>query len=164
MVFFERVQQRVASWLWGKFLSSLLVGVITFFGLLLIGIPYALTLAVFAVLLNFIPFIGPIVASIPAIILGAFISSFHAIAVGLLYFFVNGVLESFVFGPLLMRRAVQISPALLILFVVGGAHLGGVLGIIIAIPTAAIINLAIGEYIARRQKTNLVEETQPEVV
>lgn len=153
LLFFDRVQERVASWLWGKFLSSALVGIITFIGLLIIDIPYALTLAVFAFLLNFIPFVGPIIASVPAIVLGAFISSFHAIAVGTLYFFVNGILESFVFGPLLMRRAVQISPALLIVFVVGGGYLGGVFGIIIAIPTAAIINLAIGEYIAHRHKT-----------
>jgi len=156
LLFIDRVQERVASWLWGKFLSSILVGVITFIGLLIIGIPYALTLAVFAFLLNFIPFVGPIIASVPAIILGAFISSFHAIAVGMLYFFVNGILESFVFGPLLMRRAVQISPALLIIFVVSGGYLGGVFGIIIAIPAAAIINLAIGEYIAHRHK---VKET-----
>ena len=60
-----------------------------------------------------------------------------------------------------MRRAVQISPALLILFVFGGAHLGGILGIIIAIPTAAIINLAIGEYLTRKHKREA--ETQPEV-
>lgn len=162
LLFFDRVQERVASWLWGKFLSSILVGVLTFIGLLIIDIPYALTLAVFAILLNFIPFVGPIIASVPAIILGAFISNLHAIAVGALYFFVNGILESFVFGPLLMRRAVQISPALLIIFVVSGGYLGGVFGIIIAIPTAAIINLAIGEYIARRHK--IKEEVPAETV
>jgi predicted PurR-regulated permease PerM len=162
VIFFERVQERVASWLWGKFLSSVLVGVITLIGLYVIGVEYALTLAALAFILNFIPFIGPIIAAIPAIVLAAFISGPHAIAVATLYFFVNGILESFVFGPLLMRKAVPVSPALLILFVIGGAHLGGILGIIIAIPTAAIINLAVGEYLARKQKIEI--ETQPEVV
>lgn len=149
--FFTRVQDKVSSWLWGKTLSSLLVGLLTFIGLTLLNIPYALVLAVFAIFLNFIPFIGPIVASIPAVLLGLTQSTLLGIGVALLYFLVNGILESFVFGPLLMRRAIKINPAFLIIFVISGAYLGGILGIIIAIPTAAIIYLAVNEYAAKRQ-------------
>jgi len=144
--FLDRVQDRVGNWLWGKVLSSVLVGIFTLTGLLLFGVPYAFILAVLAIFLNFIPFIGPIIASIPAILLALTQSPLIALGVGLYYFFVNGILEAFVFGPIFMKRAIQVNSALLILFVISGAYLGGVFGIIIAIPTAAIIYLAVSEY------------------
>jgi predicted PurR-regulated permease PerM len=145
-IFLDRIQERVSNWLWGKALSSLIVGAITLTGLLLLGIPYAFVLAVLALFLNFIPIIGPIIASVPAVILALAQSPLTAVSVAVFYFFVNGVLESFVFGPLLMKRAIHVSPAFLILFVVSGAYLGGIFGIIIAIPAAAIIYLAVCEY------------------
>ncbi len=155
--FLGRVQDKVSNWLWGKFLSSLLVALFTLFGLVLFGIPYAFMLAVLALFLNFIPFVGPIIAAIPAVILALTHSPLLATIVGLYYFFVNGILESFIFSPLLMRRAIQVNPALLILSVMSGAYLGGVLGIIIAIPVAAIAYLAVCEYTSSKQATGLCE-------
>lgn len=153
MHFFNNMQDRVSSWLWGKTLSSLIVGLITYIGLLLIGIPYALTLGVFAVFLNYIPFIGPVIAAIPAVVLG--LTGFGlptAAVVILLYFLINGILETFVLSPLLMKRAVEINPAFLILSAMSGAYIGGVLGIIIAIPVSAIIYLAMTEYLIFRDR------------
>lgn len=152
IAFLDRVQDKVSNWLWGKAISSLIVALLTLVGLLLFDIPYAIILAVLAFFLNFIPFIGPIIASIPSTLLGFTHSPATGIAVALYYFFVNGILESFIFGPLLMKRAIQVNPALLILFVISGAYLGGVFGIIIAIPTSAIIYLAITEYMQKKQE------------
>lgn len=147
--FFDKIQSRVSSWLWGKTVSSLIVGIIIFFGLLIMGTPYAVTLAILAVLLNFIPFAGPAVAAIPAILLAFIISPFHALAAALLYFVANGIIESFVIVPLFMKKAIKMNPALLILFVLIGGKLGGLLGIIISIPLAAIVFLIIEEYLGK---------------
>jgi len=144
--FWDKLQARVGSWLWGKTLSSLIVGFITFVGLWILGVPYALSLALVMVLLNFIPFIGPIIAAVPAVFLGFNISVVVAISVIALYVVINSVIEPFLLSPLLMRKAIEINPAFLILSVISGAYLGGILGIIISIPVAAIVYLAITEY------------------
>lgn len=150
-LFFDRMQEKVSMWIWGKTLSSLLVGLLVFVGLVLMDIPYALILAMIAILFNYIPFVGPIVASVPAIALSFLQSPLHAMSVAALYFIVNTILESFVFGPLLMKRAININPAMLIIFVIIGERLGGLLGLIIAIPIAGIIYLFLDEYLARKK-------------
>jgi len=115
-------------------------------------------LAILSIFLNFIPFVGPIIAAVPAVILAISYSPMLGITVAFYYFFVNGILESFVFGPILMRRAVQVNPAFLILSLMSGAYLGGVLGIIVAIPTAAILYLVLTEYTTWRQTKNPLKE------
>lgn len=154
----QKLREKVGSWLWGKTLSSITVGMATFLGLYFLGMPYALSLGVFALFLNFIPFIGPIIAAIPAVALGLTESLLLGLIVALYYVFVNGVFESFVLTPLFMRQAVEVNPALLILFVISGAYLGGILGIIIAIPLSAIIYVLVYEYRQTFLKKN-VEKT-----
>lgn len=156
--FFTHMQDRVGSWLWGKTLSSLIIGFIIYIGLLLFGIPYAVTLAVLAVFLNYVPFVGPIIAAVPSILLGFATAGFTtALVVALFYFLINGVIESFLLAPLLMKRAVEINSAFLILSVMSGAYLGGILGIIIAIPVASIAFLAFTEY---RQHQSRVQKKE----
>lgn len=151
---FDKIQNRVGTWLWGKALSSLIVGTFVYLGLLLIGIPYAIALAVLAILLNFVPYAGPFVASIPAVLIGLAQSSLQAIAAAGLYAFVNGILESFIFIPLLMKKAIKMNPALLILFVLIGGRLGGVLGVVISIPVAAIMSLILEEHMSKASLEN----------
>lgn len=153
--FFDNMQDRIGNWLWGKTISSLIVGLLTYIGLSIIGIPYALTLGVLAVFFNFIPFIGPVIVAVPAVFLALTTMGVStAVAVVLLYFFVNSLLEAFVLTPLLMKRAIEINPAFIILSVMSGAYLGGVLGIIIAIPVSAILYLALTEYIQHRSRVH----------
>ncbi len=149
---FDKVQQKVGNWIWGRVASSILVGLSAFVGLSLLGIPYALTLGILALLLNFVVFIGPTIASIPAILLGFLVSPFHALAVTILYLIINNALETFIFIPLFMKKAINMNPALLLLVLLIGARLAGVLGVIVAIPTAAIISILMDEYVAKRRR------------
>ena len=144
--FLTMMRARVGAWLWGKALSSLFVAVIIYLGLFLLGVPYAMTFAVMTLFLNFIPFIGPVLASILPIVFAFMVSPVLALAVLLLYFITNTVLESFVFVPLLMSHAIKMSPVLLVFAVLVGGYIGGILGIIISIPVAAILTLAYDEY------------------
>jgi len=145
-IFWDKLQDKVGSWLWGKTLSSLIVGFATFVGLYILGIPYALSLGILALFLNFIPFVGPIIASVPAIVLGFTISPIVGAVAALWYIIINSIIEPFVLTPLLMHKAIDINPAFLILSVISGAYIGGVLGIIIAIPVSAIAYLSVTEY------------------
>jgi len=153
---FTRVEDRVGAWLWGKSISSVFVGSFVFVGLFIIGIEYALTFAIFAAFLNFIPFIGPFIAAIFPIFLGLIISPAHAFAVAALYFAANSI-ENFILIPALMKHSINLNPALLIFAVLVGGKIGGVLGVIIAVPVAAILTLVYEEY----TMMSLEKEKQP---
>jgi len=150
--FFNKIQDSLNGWLWGKTVSSIIVAIIIYLGLLLIGIPYALVFAVVAFILNYIPYLGPTIASIIPAFVGFANSFFDGAMVFALYFVVNGIIESFVLLPYLMKKAINMNPVLLILFVLVGGKLAGVLGIIISIPIAAVMSLIVGELIAGKRE------------
>lgn len=148
---FSRIERKVGLWLWGKSVSSFFVGCFIFVGLFIIGIEYAITFAVFAALLNYIPFIGPFIASLFPIFLGLIISPAHALAVAGLYLAANAI-ENFILIPTLMKHSINLNPALLIFVVLVGGKVGGILGVLISIPVAAILTLAYEEYTMLLQK------------
>lgn len=152
LTLFDRIQQKMSGWLWARILISFVVAGLTFLGLYLLGIKYALTLGVLAGLLNFIPYLGSVIAAIPAILLALIESPLLALAVVALYFFINSVVETFFLSPLLMGKITGLNPVLLILVVLVGAKLAGILGLILAVPTAVIISVLIEEYIRNKKK------------
>jgi predicted PurR-regulated permease PerM len=158
--FWDKLQARVGYWLWGKTISSVTVAIITFVGLWFLGIPYALSLALVAFFLNYIPFVGPIIAAVPAVFLGLNISLIIAVLVGVLYAVINAIIEPFFLGPIFMRKAIEINPAFLILSVISGGYLGGVLGIIISIPVAAIVYLSVTEYWSHSKEQAMNSEAE----
>lgn len=158
---FDKIQRQVSNWLWGRAGSSVLVGLSTFIGLQILGIPFSLTLATIAFLFNFIPFIGPAIAAVPAVLIALSESFLLAVGVIILYVFINNILEGFVFVPLLMKKAVNLNPAILIVLIMIGARLAGILGVIIAIPFAAIVSVVIEEYLTKKK---LQAERHPNLV
>jgi predicted PurR-regulated permease PerM len=113
------------------------VGVATTAGLWLLGVPFALALGVVAFVLDFVPYIGPILSAVPAILVAMTLGPMEALYVGLLYFGVQS-LESYLLTPLVQQRAVQLPPALTILSqVLLGLLLGG-FGLALATPLTAV--------------------------
>jgi len=150
----KRSQRKIAKWLRGQMFMGLIVGLLTFIGLALIGVEYALLLAVIAAVFELIPF-GIILASIPAISL-AFASGgiSLAILVAGLYVVIQQI-ESYVVQPLVMRKATGVSPIAVILAVLIGFKLAGFWGLILAIP----VTVTLLEYIKDREKNKLeIEE------
>ncbi|MFH1460913.1 MAG: AI-2E family transporter [Patescibacteria group bacterium] len=135
----ERIQSKIGSWLRGQLLLMLIIGVLTYVGLYFLGVKYALTLALIACLLEIIPYLGPILAGIPAVILGFTQSPFLALLVIILYIVIQQ-LENYVIAPQVMKRAVGLSPIIIIIAMLIGAKLAGILGLILSVPvTAAIV-------------------------
>ena len=126
-------------------------------GLYFLKIKYAMLLGFLAALLGFIPFLGPIAASIPAILIALAQSPLLAVFVLLWYLFVYSIFENFFLIPLLMKKAVDLNPALIILVVLLGSKIAGILGIILAIPAAAIVSVLIDEYIQLKSKRASLE-------
>lgn len=149
---FDKIQQKVGSWVWGKVILAFIIGILTFVGMSIMGIKYAVLLGFLAGLLNFIPLIGAFIAAVPAVLLALYESPLLAVAVVLFYIFINAFLESFLLMPLLMKKAVDLNPALIILVLVIGGKVAGTLGVILAIPAAAIIAVLVDDYMQRKNQ------------
>lgn len=149
----KRSQRKIAHWLRGQMVMGLIVGLLTFIGLALIGVEYALLLAVIAAVFEMIPF-GIILASIPAISLAFTSGGFPlAILVAGLYVVIQQV-ESYIVQPLVMKKVTGISPIAVILSVLVGFKLAGFWGLILAIPVAVTLL----EYIKDREKNKIAHE------
>jgi len=140
----ERMEQKIGKWVQGQFFLMIIVFILDFIGLSIIGIPYALVLALFAGVMEIIPYAGPIVSAIPGIILGLLISPLTGLATFLLYFFVQQF-ESHIIVPQVMKKAVGLNPIAVIVALLVGLKLGGVLGAILAIPLATVISVFVGD-------------------
>ncbi len=125
-------------WLLGRLVSMAIVGLLTGIGLWLIGIPGALALAVVAFILEFVPLIGPIVSSIPAILLALALDPTKALWVAGLYLLIQQ-LEGNIVEPLVQQRAVDLPPALLLFSLVAGGLLFGPSGFIFAAPLLVVM-------------------------
>lgn len=129
--------QELRYWLAGRAISMTTVGVLTGVGLWLLGIPWAFTLALITGLLSFVPYLGPILALVPALLIAFTNSTALAISVILLYTFIQ-LLESYVVTPLIHDRTSAIPPALLITVQLLGGVFGGMLGVLLAAPLAVV--------------------------
>lgn len=125
-------------WLIGKVGSMLFIGVLTWVGLSIIGVPLALTLGLIAGLLSFIPNFGPILSAVPALLLAFIESPTKALYVLALYVGVQ-LIESNLVTPLIERETVEIPPALTITFQLALAVLVGGLGLVLATPLLAVL-------------------------
>ncbi len=129
-------------WLIGKIASMVFIGILTWIGLSIIGVPLALTLGLIAGVLSFIPNFGPILSAIPAILLAFIHSPITAVYVLGLYVGVQ-IIESNLVTPFIERKTVELPPALTIVFqLIFGVTLGA-LGLILATPLLAVLMIVV---------------------
>lgn len=126
------------GWLVGQFISMTVVGVLTMVGLLILGVPLALTLGIIAFLFSFVPYIGPIASFIPAVLVALVEGPQLALYTIGLYGIVQFA-ESYLITPLVQQRVVSLPPALLIFAEVLLGALAGVLGVALSVPLAVAL-------------------------
>lgn len=148
---FSEITRKMSLWFRGQLLLSLTVGVVTFIGLTIMGIPYALILAIIAAFTELIPIIGPILGAVPAVIVALFVSPLMAVIVGAFYVFVQQ-LENHILVPQVMRKAVGLNPVIIISSMLIGAKLLGILGVILAVPVASSISVVIRQWPSNNSK------------
>jgi predicted PurR-regulated permease PerM len=148
----QKISERMGSWIRGQLLLMLVVGVLNFISYSIIGVPTPLPLAIWAGLTEAIPYVGPLLgvfaAGSVALASGSAIKAALVAAVSLL-----GIqqLEGTVLVPRIMGRAIGLSPVLVVLAIVVGVKLFGLLGAVIAIPSAAVISVVVGEWPSLRK-------------
>jgi len=139
----------LGAWVRGQITLVIIIGVITYIGLALLGVPYALPLAIVAGLSEIVPVIGPIVGAIPAILAGFTVSPIIGIATVALYFVIQQ-LENNLIVPTVMRRAIGINPLVTILALIIGTKLYGIMGAVLAVPVAVTIKIFANEFFVGR--------------
>lgn len=131
-------EEKLGGWLRGQIVLSGFVGVLTWMILTVLGVDFALPLAVIAGLLEIVPTIGPILSAVPAIIVALNISPVLAGIVALSYFLIQ-LLENNVLVPRIMQRAVGLNPIVIIIGIIIGGKLLGVPGALLAIPFISLL-------------------------
>lgn len=145
----QNLESGLGAWVRGQFALVLIIGTITYIGLALLGVPYALPLAIIAGLSEIVPVVGPIIGAIPAVLAGFTVSPIIGIATVALYFVVQQV-ENNLIVPTVMRRAIGINPLITIIALIIGTKLYGVMGAILAVPVAVTIRIFVNEFFVGR--------------
>ncbi|MCD4761849.1 AI-2E family transporter, partial [bacterium] len=120
----NRMQKKVGLWLRGQLILSLIIFSLTYVGLLVLGVKYALILALIAGLTEFVPYLGPILASIPAIFLAFTQAPMLAAFVAILYYIIQ-LVENNIIVPKLMQKVVGLNPIVSIAVLMIGFKIGG---------------------------------------
>lgn len=156
------IQQRMGAWLRGQLILMLIIGMCSLIGLWIMHVPYALILAIISGLLEFLPFLGPIIAAVPAIFFAASISWWKAIAVAI-FFFVLQQVENQVIVPKVMERSVGLNSIVVLTVLMIGGIVAGIPGIILAVPATTIVWIFLEDIFVRKQKKeNTLEESTDE--
>jgi predicted PurR-regulated permease PerM len=140
----EHIGVRLGGWVRGQLTLSAIVGTMTFFGLSLIGVRYAVLLALVMAIGETVPMVGPIVAAVPAVIVAFFGSPFQGFMTLGLYVLVQQ-LENHLIVPRVMSRAVSLHPLAVLLALLVGSELMGVTGAILSVPVTAALSVIVDE-------------------
>jgi predicted PurR-regulated permease PerM len=140
----RRVTNKISAWLGGQLLLGGIIGSTAALGLFLLGVPFFWVLALIAGIGELIPIVGPILSAVPAVLVALSVSPTLALGV-ILFFVAQQQLENHLLVPKIMQRQVGISPVFIIIALLIGGSLLGIMGAILAIPTAAILQVLFEE-------------------
>lgn len=154
MQLISRMQRKIGLWLRGQIILSFIIFVLTFIGLSILGVKYALILAMIAGLTEFIPYMGPMIAAIPAMFLaftqgGAVFMAFVAV----LYYVIQ-LTENNIIVPKLMQKVVGLNPIVTLAVLMIGLKLAGVVGMILSIPVTTAINVFLKDIFDKKNLAN----------
>ena len=143
--------QVLGSWLKGQLILSLCLFILTLVGLFAlrlfgVNIDNIFTLALIAGLMEFIPFIGPILALLPAFAIAAGVSGVAVISVLVLYILIQQA-ENNIFVPMVMSKTLDLSPLLILVMMTIMANLFGIAGVLLAIPFTAILQIVVKDFL-----------------
>lgn len=146
----DKIEFRLGGWVRGQMLLMCIVGVLSYFGFRIIGLDFALPLAIIAFLLEIVPNIGPTLAAFPAVLIGLTISPWHALVVAGWAFLVQQV-ENTILVPRVMKQVCGVNPLVTIISLAVGFKLAGLGGVILAVPVYITLEVLVSELFSSRQ-------------
>jgi predicted PurR-regulated permease PerM len=145
----DKIQKKMGLWVIGQVIICFGIFLFTFIGLLILHVKYALFLALLAGLFELVPYIGPFLSAIPAVIFAFIQHPPLVIAVIILYILVHEV-EGYVLVPKIMQKTVGTSPLVVLIALLIGLKLAGVVGVLISVPLATALTIVISEFYSLR--------------
>jgi predicted PurR-regulated permease PerM len=155
----NRAVDLTANYIVGNLIISLAAGVTAFIVFTAIGLPYALALATWVALMDLIPAIGALIGMIPVVIVASQ-AGMREVVFAIIFFVLYQQFENYVVAPRVMRKAVNLNPALVIIALLVGGSLGGLVGALLALPVAALTKVLIAEFFVEGRLQTVREETR----
>lgn len=151
----EAIHLKIAQWARGQLLLGLTIGALVFLALIILGMPYATTLAALAAFTEFIPYVGPFIAAIPAVLIALTQEGLMwALVIAGIYYVIQWC-ENNMLVPLIMKRAVGLSPIAIIFAMLIGISfptiIHPILGILLAVPFTTIVALFLEDWRSSRE-------------
>lgn len=140
----------MANFIVGNLVVSVIAGIVTWVGLTLIGVPYALALAAWVAITDLVPVLGALLgaAGVAAV---AFVEAPDTLLWAMLLLVVYQQVENFLIAPRVMNRAVDLSPATVIIALMVGGSLAGLIGALLALPLAALVKIIVEGYLVQER-------------
>ena len=144
-----RIQRKMGLWLRGQMILSLIIFALSFIGLSILGVQYALLLALIAGIMEIIPFLGPALAAIPAAFFGFLQSPLTGVLVIVLYLVIQQ-LENHIIVPKVMGKTVGLNPLVVIVVILVGAKIGGIVGALMSVPVATALSVFVSDFFEKK--------------
>ena len=145
----RKADRAVGGYLRGQILITIILGVLIWIGLTLSGVPLALAISFLAAVFNLVPYLGPVVGTLPAVLLGLTVSPLTAL-LALIVFVVANQIEAHLLSPMILGKSTDIHPVTVLISILIGIGFLGILGAFIAVPIAAMAKLVLEEYVLTR--------------
>ena len=155
----KKIEEKLGAWVRGQIALTLIIGTTSYIGLTILGVPYALPLAILAGILEIVPVIGPIISAIPAVMIAFLISPLTAGLVAIMYFIIQQ-LENHLVVPQVMKKAVGLNPLIVIIAVAIGGKLLGIAGALLAVPITVVAQIITEDLITAEE----VEEAENKII
>ncbi|MFI0367636.1 AI-2E family transporter [Actinomadura sp. 1N219] len=149
----DEILDRIGGYVAGQFTIAFIAGTISYVFLSILGVKYALALALIVAVTDLIPLIGATIGAVVACLVAFLTGNVTDLIVCAIFYLIYQQLENYVVYPRVMKRTVDVQPAVTIVAALVGGALLGVVGALLAIPTAAAISLLIREIVVPRQET-----------
>lgn len=156
---FWEIDEVLGKFIRGQLIESTCVGVLSTAGLLVLGVDYALLIGMTAGFANMVPYLGPMAGAVPAVLIALIKFQQAAIVMKIIVMFmIVQFIDNQIIQPIIMSQGVELNPAVIIFAVMAGAQVYGFIGMLLAVPVAAIINTTIG-VIVRHHTGRAVPDT-----
>lgn len=149
----HRINDQLGGFVRARFIEAAIVGMVVWIGLAIMGFPYAALLGIFAAVTNLIPYIGPIIGAVPAVIIALISEQARVVdPLSLNLFIVTSIyllaqlIDIIFIIPFLVARIVNLHPVTVIVVIIIGAEVMGILGMVISIPVASVLKLTLSTF------------------
>lgn len=138
----HEIDNSLGNYVRGQLLICTIIGVSSYLGLLFLGVEFALILGIIAGITNIIPYFGPFIGAVPAVVVALLTSPALAIKVAIVYTIIQQV-ESHLVAPQILGKSMGLHPLIVIMALIAGGQFFGIMGMIVAVPVVAVLRILI---------------------